>query len=189
MWRMKDKILNELSKIVGRQGIGELAEYLKTSDFFSAPASTKFHGSYPGGLAQHSWNVFKLLGEKNERYGLGLTADTVRICGLLHDICKIGLYFQEEKWRKDPAGKWESYKAYVVKDSLPLGHGEKSVIMLQRFIELTDVEIFMIRWHMGNFIPWENRRDFNNAIALHRHVVAMSTADFEASTYLDRGPE
>ena len=179
----QEQIQHELTKI-NRNGMGKLIEYLKTSDFYTAPASTKYHGSHEGGLAEHSLNVFGLLSEKNERYALGLVADTVRICGLLHDICKVSLYFKEEKWRKDDRGKWESYKAWVVKDSFPIGHGEKSVIMIQKFIELTDTEIHMIRWHMGGFA--DDPRTLNQAISLHKQVVAMATADWEATAYLDK---
>lgn len=178
----RDNILSELNKI-NSTARDELIRYLKISDFFDAPASTKYHGAYPGGLAEHSWHVFILLRHKNTAYNLGLMEDSIRITGLLHDVCKIGVYFKQDKWRKNDQGKWEIYQAWSKEDSMPLGHGEKSVILLQRFFELLDQEIYMIRWHMGAFDG--DLRTFNDAVKIHPCIVALHTADFEASTYLD----
>ena len=171
--------------IDGRQGVDALIAYLDESDFFIAPASTKYHGNYSGGLARHSLDVYNRLAHKTFYYGKLKTPCIIP--GLMHDICKVGQYFRETKWRKnDETGKWESYKGWVTKDSMPLGHGEKSVIILQKFIDLTDLEIAMIRWHMGPFgLSPEQVRTFNQAVALHPEIVAMYTSDYEVSTFLD----
>ena len=173
----KDKILTELNK-VKRDGTQRLLSFLQVSDYFTAPASTKYHGSYRGGLADHSWNVFGILREKNERYKLGLTPETIIICGLLHDACKINHYV--------PYGA-----KFKVNDESPTGgHGEKSVFILQRFIALSDEEAAMIRWHMNMFDPaiwvdYPNGFAFRKACAKWKGVVALFTADYEATSFTE----
>lgn len=184
----RDFILGELTR-TQRNGIENLMQYLRESDFFETPASTKYHGNFKGGLAEHSIRVMELLDNKNETFQLGLTKDTVIIAGLLHDICKVNYYTTEQRWRKDDNGRWEAYYPYVVKDKLPLGHGEKSVILLQQFIILTTQETLMIRWHMGLAEPKDNHKDMNNAIKMCPEIVALHCADFEASTFLEKTVE
>lgn len=174
---MKEQITTELKK-VKRAGIDDLITFIENSDFFKAPASTKYHGSYPGGLAEHSWHVFELLKEKNERYKLGLSEETIIICGLLHDACKINHYI--------PNGR-----IYKVDDASPTGgHGEKSVFILQKYIQLTDEEAAMIRWHMNMFDPavwvdYPNGYAFKDACKKWPGVVALFTADYEATAFMD----
>ena len=176
---MKDEIINEISKI-NREGKDKLITFLSESDFFEAPCSTKYHCSYAGGLAEHSWNVYELLQEKNKRYNLELDEDSIIICGLLHDICKAHFY------RK-------SGNTYVVDDSLPLGHGEKSVIVIQNFIKLTKEESLMIRWHMSafnlNFTDYTQTSAYYKAVKLYPTVLALFTADYEATTFIEKWNE
>jgi hypothetical protein len=176
---IKDKIIEELRRI-RRANIDYLLGWLEDSDFFTAPCIKDHHLNIEGGLAQHSWNVFKLLKEKNERYNLNLDEDTVRICGLLHDLCKV--YFYKEV--RDNDGNMH----YEIADKFSMGHGEKSVIVLQRFIDLTDEECCMIRWHMANFgdVFNEYHKDaYYNAIKMYPAVLALYTADYEATTFLE----
>lgn len=122
---------------VTRPGAADLLAWLGTTDFFEAPASTRFHGAYPGGLVEHSLNVYyALLGQSTIReYG----GESVAVVALLHDVCKTGYY------RRERDGK------YSVKDRLPMGHGEKSVYLVMKFMDLTDEEALAIRWHMGAY--------------------------------------
>lgn len=174
----KERIISVL-KDVERPGIDSLLHFLNTSDFFEAPASTRYHLSRPGGLAEHSWNVYECLKDICFRYGLEESEDSISICGLLHDICKINFYIPEIK-RSRVDGVWMDKKGYGVKDELPLGHGEKSVIVIQRHIELTPSEMMAIRWHMG---PWEecNRKDLGAALNKSKLVKALQIADLTAT--------
>lgn len=121
---------------VTRPGAADLLAWLGTTDFFEAPASTRFHGAYPGGLVEHSLNVYyALLGQSTIReYG----GESVAIVALLHDVCKANYYAGE-------------YPDYTVKDQMPMGHGEKSVYLVMKHMELTDDEALAIRWHMGAY--------------------------------------
>lgn len=143
-----------------RTGVSKVIAGLEELGFFTAPASTKFHGSVPGGLLAHSLSVYdqaKLIRdiEVKVRPDLAdvLSDDAIAIAALLHDVCKAEVYKEVEKLRKDKNGQWEKYKAYGVDYSqLPLGHGEKSVIRLLRWgLDMTDAEIVAIRWHMSGF--------------------------------------
>ena len=144
----------------GRRGIENVLAELERLGFYEAPASTRFHGNYPGGLLEHSLCVYDeavvireaQLGLKPEVAG-SLPPDSIAIAALLHDVCKAEVYRQEEKRRKNAAGQWESYAGYGVDySSFPLGHGEKSVIQLLRWgLDMADDEIMAIRWHMSGF--------------------------------------
>jgi len=149
---MKDKILAELRGNVTRPGMEKLLDFLTISDFFKAPASTTHHLAVPGGLAAHSWSVYQALKKivwKHIPFSMeSNTESSIAICGLLHDICKVNFYKPDIINRKVD-GVWQSIPGYKAEDQDPLGHGEKSVIILQRFIELTKDEALAIRWHMG----------------------------------------
>ena len=144
----------------GRRGIENVLAELDRLGFYEAPASTRFHGNYPGGLLEHSLCVYDeavVIREAQLRLkpevADGLPMGSVAIAALLHDVCKAEVYRQEEKRRKNAAGMWESYNGYGVDyAAFPLGHGEKSVIQLLRWgLEMTDDEIMAIRWHMSGF--------------------------------------
>lgn len=181
---VKGKIIELLSS-TERKGIDRAIKYLQESDFFVAPASTKYHGNYDGGLAEHSLNVYELFKEKNEKFDLGLSNESIIIVTLLHDICKVNFYNKQTCWRKNDANRWESYEGYKVQDDFPIGHGEKSVIMLQNFIRLSKEEMLMIRWHMGNTEPKEMQMNISNAYSIVPAAVALHTADMEASYLLE----
>jgi hypothetical protein len=156
-----------LLRSTNRQGIEQLILWLENnSDMKYAPASTYYHNSCPGGLLNHSLNVFhmaeknvenaKLLAVPEKDIG-SINRDSLIICTLLHDLCKVNFYNPIVKVWKDeslPSPQcWKKYQSYEIKDNFPLGHGEKSVIMLQNFIKLDAVEIAAIRWHMGMTDP------------------------------------
>lgn len=172
---MKQKILNELKK-VKRKGMNDLLKWLLSTNFFTSSASRHKHLCYDGGLAEHSWNVYNLLKEKNKRYNLNLSKDTIIICGLLHDVCKANLYKRVEKITD----------GYVYDDKFPIGHGEKSVILLMRYINLTDLEIMMIRWHMSvHDIGGKNVDRYYESVKLYPIILVMHTADYEAAILLE----
>lgn len=147
---------------IKRDGAASMLYWLDSkTDFFAAPASSKHHLAQPGGLAIHSLNVYKRLLEITARDVFGGTdgallaedvVETVTILGLLHDVCKAGVYHQETKRRKNQeTGKWEDYLGYTFRDPFPLGHGEKSLFLITRHMALTEEEALAIRWHMGAY--------------------------------------
>jgi hypothetical protein len=184
MEEMKQTIL-DLLKSTERPGIDKVIEFLETSDFFTAPASTKYHACYEGGLADHSLSVEKIFDHKNKVYKLNLEPATVTICGLLHDICKVNFYVKGFRNVKEN-GAWVQKEIWEVDDKNPLGHGAKSVIMLQQWIMLTPFEIAAILWHMGAWEGKDNSMSLSNAMNLMPGIVALQTADME-STYLIEG--
>lgn len=258
MENIKETIV-DLWKQVQRPGIDKLIEFLNTSDFFTAPCSTQYHLAYPGGLAEHSLNVFRTLSDKCD-YFSSLTSidfpivplETIIICALGHDLCKVnyyqeggepatgrqldwakellsktvgymidadssrlyeakclvigdnGVYKVAESLSKEHAGAiigWlkDGYRkntapefkiSYTVKDQFPMGHGEKSVSILQDFIPLNDVEKLAIRWHMCAFDPgihfnYPSGYPYREAVKLHPLVTLLFTADYEASNIIE----
>lgn len=187
---MKDtkEIIKERLLSTNKTGITELVKYLEEkTDYFIAPASTKFHSNFEGGLAEHSNNVVELFKEKNERFSLGLTNESIYIVGYLHDLCKCNIYNKTLKLKKDPlTGKWIGYETYEVDDQVPLGHGEKSLAIIQQFIKLSLEESLIIRWHMGPYVPKEELNNFRKATELYKSVSAFYHADDEASVFLER---
>lgn len=140
---------------IKREGSNELLDFLIKSDFFTAPASTKFHSAFEGGLCDHSIKAYKrflknIKNEYGEEYNEKISDESIAICGLLHDVCKIGYYKVEYRNTKED-GEWIKKPYYTVSDSLPYGHGEKSVYILSGFMRLTREEAMIINWHMGGF--------------------------------------
>ncbi len=151
MENYQETFLQIAQENIHRYGIDQLLDFIAKSDFFSAPASTKFHGSYPGGLVEHSVNVYRAMTKLNADYNLGYSEETIAITALFHDICKINFYKIENRNVKNDQGQWVTVQAYGVDEKIPLGHGEKSCIMLQWYIQLNIDELLAIRWHMGEF--------------------------------------
>ena len=168
-----------------------MINYLSGStDFFTAPASTKHHNVFLGGLAEHSLSVFNAAVALDKEFGTMCPRSQIIVAALLHDVCKTNYYCIEKKWRKDYYGKWESYDAWVVKDSLPLGHGEKSLYIISRFLELADAEAAAIRWHMGAWTPgvtsdYATQAAFNTAVDKYPLVSIILMADHVASRIID----
>lgn len=132
-----------------RKGIVELIDWLENSDFIVAPASTRFHNCHEGGLLEHSLNVYKEASRQKDLIKLfNVPQDSIIIASLLHDLCKVN-YYKVEMRNTKVNGAWIQEPYYTVDDFLPIGHAEKSVIIAQQFIQLNEVEIAMIRNHMG----------------------------------------
>lgn len=146
------KSFEAIFSLIKRPGSEELLNWLRSTDFYTAPASTRFHGAVEGGLLQHSLNVyFALLGEVKS-VGLTVSDETLAIVALLHDICKVEFYHIEYRNVKGSNGQWESVPYYTVLDKDPRGyHADKSVSIIKDFIKLTNEEECAIRAHMGGF--------------------------------------
>jgi putative nucleotidyltransferase with HDIG domain len=178
------------SKTIKRKGIKELVEYLLVeTDFFMAPASTKYHGSFDKGLIIHSLEVYDTAHQMNDGWSLGLDKESISICSLFHDICKAN-YYMKEKRNKKIDGAWHEVEVWAVNEKLPLGHGEKSVYLLQKFITLTDEEALAIRWHLGGFDPgfhffWPSGEPAKQAFIQNRLVALIACADLFASYLLE----
>lgn len=174
---MKDKILYEIART--DRANSKLIDFLCQSDFFTAPASTKYHLARPGGLAQHSWNVYRELSRLHMDYCPDIGEDSIIITALLHDICKANFYGTDTKNVKDEFGKWSKVPYITVKDLEPLGHGEKSVIVIQRFIPLSIDEQLAIRWHMGGWDSTDamSRKSLNQAVEICALLRALLLAD------------
>lgn len=183
---MKEKFI-QLLKTVNREGIDMLIEFLEEkTDFFKAPASTRFHGSVEGGLLEHSLKVYEILDRKiKSQDEIKVNEDTIKIVALLHDICKINFYKVDYRNAKNERGEWEKVPYYTVDDTMPFGHGEKSVMMLMEFIKLTSEEKYSIRWHMGFTEPKELYQTIG--IAYKKYPLALLTfeADLEATYIYD----
>ena len=192
----------ELLKTTNRQGIDDLVEELEDLGFFKAPASTKFHLNEDGGLVQHSLNVCKAalsmrksMIELDDSLLEALPKDSVIIASLLHDTCKADIYKPTMKKEKNRFGMWCDVPGYDVDYSnFPLGHGEKSVIVLLRSgFELTDDEIMAIRWHMNAWdLPFQSydiKSNFNKAKVISPLLSMVQAADCLASNLLERKVE
>jgi len=186
----KEKFIEIYSNYIKRDGADKLMEYLLSSDFFRAPASTRFHGNYEGGLVEHSVNVYECLREYlsrprvKELYGLNFSEETIAIVSLLHDVCKIGVYKPGTRNVKDEFGKWQSVPSYTFEDTLPYGHGEKSVYIISGYMRLTRDEAFAIRYHMG-FSGSEDPSIVGKALEMYPLAFATSVADMEATYFLE----
>ena len=150
----RDEFLDIFYDNIDRDGADKLLEWLEKSDFFTAPASTRHHSAYRGGLCQHSINVYKrfvklLEMEYGENWQKKVSPESVAIMGLLHDVCKVETYVEDFRNVKDENGNWIKKPYYKVEDSLPYGHGEKSVYIISAFMKLTREEALAINWHMG----------------------------------------
>ncbi|MDA3931922.1 MAG: HD domain-containing protein [Tenericutes bacterium] len=189
----KETFVDLYRKHIKREGSEELLNYLLSSksDFFDAPCSTRFHLSEPSGLVKHSLNVYECLKAYLERsrvkeiYGMDFSDETIAIVALLHDICKVNVYQKSTRNKKNDQGKWIQVPSYNFEDDLPYGHGEKSVYIISGFMRLTRDEAFAIRYHMG-FSGNEETRNVGNAFSLYPLAFALSTADMEATYFLEK---
>ena len=176
-----------LCKTVKRDGIEELLDWLEKSDFYTCPASTRFHGAYQGGLLKHSLNVYYELRRILSAYPeIKYSEESVVIASLFHDLCKVNFYTTEKRNRKTDMGKWESYDAFKIDEKFCFGgHGSKSVFLVQHFIKLTPEEAVSINCHMG---VWDGNKDVGSAYEQFPFAWALHMAD-EAATYIRESKE
>lgn len=187
---LKEEFLSIYNGNIKRDGADNFLNYLLKTDFFTAPASTRFHGSHEGGLLEHSLNVYHCLKDYLERdrtkqlYRMNYSEETIALCALLHDVCKVNFYKTDYRNAKNERGEWEKVPYYTIDDTLPYGHGEKSVYIISGFIRLTREEAFAIRYHMG-FSGVEDKNSIGKAFEMFPLAFALSVADMEASYYLE----
>lgn len=189
----KERFIEIYKKYITRDGADKLLEYLqsKNCDFFTAPASTRFHCSYEGGLCEHSLNVYDCLKSYLETdrakstFGLEFSEESVAIVSLLHDVCKTNTYKTSlRNVKDDKTGVWSKVPYYEYNDTLPYGHGEKSVYIVSGFMRLTRDEAMAIRWHMG-FSGTEDQKLVGNALRMYPLAMALMIADCEASSFVE----
>ena len=191
----RDKFIEIYKSKIKREGADKLLDFIcsPSSDFFTAPASARYHSAYEGGLCEHSINVYECLVNYldrdvcREKYGLNYSEESIAIVALLHDLCKMNIYKVSYRNAKNEAGVWEKVPYYEFDDQLPYGHGEKSVYMISPFMKLSREEAFAIRYHMG-FSNVDNQMAINSvskAFEMYPLSFALSTADMEATLYLE----
>ena len=193
----REKFLDIYSTYIKREGAQELLAWLTgtNSDFFTAPASTRYHSAYEGGLLEHSINVYECLrdylarNKVRDEFGLSYSDETIAVVSLLHDLCKVNVYRVSTRNVKDPVtGQWKPMPYYEFDDNLPYGHGEKSVYVISGFMRLTREEAFAIRYHMG-FSNEDDARNVGKAFELFPLALALSSADTEATYFVEARKE
>ncbi len=189
---LKQEFIDIYNANIKREGADKLLEYLlsDSADFFTAPASTRYHLSKEGGLLEHSLNVYHCLKDYlnrervKEKYGLSYSDETIAIVSLLHDLCKVNFYKTDFRNNKNEQGKWEKIPYYTIEDTLPYGHGEKSVYIISGYMRLSREEAFAIRYHMG-FSGNEEKNNVGKALEMFPLALAVSIADMESSFYIE----
>ena len=191
----KERFIELYNSNIKREGADMLLDYLMKSDFFTAPASARFHSSYEGGLCDHSLNVYDCLkGYLNserakEKYGFTYSEESIAIVALLHDLCKIGVYKKGFRNVKDDSGAWKKVDTFEYDDQLPYGHGEKSVYIITGYMRLTREEAFAIRYHMGYSSEREDPRNISQAFEMFPLAFAVHVADSEATYFIEGTPK
>lgn len=187
----KEEFIQIFESCITREGADILLDYLQNkSDFFTAPASARYHSAYSGGLCEHSVNVYYCLKDYLERervtdlYGLEYSEESIALAALLHDVCKIGCFKAGTRNVKGEDGKWQAVPTFFYEDMLPYGHGEKSVYIVNGYLRLTREEAMAIRWHMG-FSGTEDNRMVGRAFQQFPLAFALSVADMEATYFLE----
>ena len=191
----KERFIQIYKDKISREGSSELLAYLcsESCDFFTAPASTRYHGAEVGGLCRHSLNVYECLVDimnrkrMKEVYGIHYSDESIAIAALLHDLCKINFYRVDSRNVKKN-GTWTVVPYYTIDDTLPYGHGEKSVYIASGFMRLTRDEAFAIRYHMGFSGP-EDNGTVGKALEMFPLAFGLCCADMEASYYMEGTPE
>lgn len=183
----KIKRFEKLLLSTEREGVDKLLEFIRKSDFYTAPASTRFHSCHEGGLLEHSLNVYDCLTAKRHNpiwkpIFDDIPESSLIIVALLHDLCKTYFYTVEMRNKKID-GVWEQVPFYTIDDKIPYGHGEKSVMMIEEFIKLLPYERYSIRFHMGWTEPKELYNTLGKVFSKYPLSIALHEADQEA-TYL-----
>ena len=189
----KERFIDIFTSKIKREGADKLLAYLcsEASDFFTAPASTRFHGSHEGGLVEHTLNVYDCLCDilsrpkVKEEYGIEYSEESIAIAALLHDVCKVNFYNVSFRNVKNAEGRWESVPYYTIEDNLPYGHGEKSVYIVSGYMRLTRDEAFAIRYHMGFSADKDNAGNVGKAMEMFPLAFFLNCADTEAAYFLE----
>lgn len=185
----REEFLSIFRQHVARPGADRLLDWLDhKTDFFTCPASTRFHGACEGGLCMHSLNVYHAL--HDNFFKEGDSEESFAICALLHDLCKANYYkVSTRNVKNDATGQWEKAPYYTVEDQFPYGHGEKSVFLIERFMRLKTEEAVAIRWHMGGFDDAVRGGSFAVSDAYNSYPLAVKLhiADLTATYLMEQG--
>lgn len=193
----KKNLFENLLRSTGRKGIEDVIAFLNGTDFYDAPSSASYHSNYKGGLLDHSLLVYTCAMKLREMYielkpelASRLDVNSVILSTLLHDICKVCFYKEKEKWKKNENDQWVSYTGYEIEDTFPIGHGEKSVIMLLKVgLDLTPDEMIAIRFHMGSWdgalLTNDVKYSYQSAMNNCPLVPLVQTADNTSSLLLE----
>ena len=184
----REEFIKTVRENIHREGIDQLLEWLDTTDFYKAPASTRFHSAFETGLVSHSLFVFKRLLAKQHNE----STESIAICALFHDLCKANFYTVQMRNKKLESGAWVQTPFYSINDKFPFGHGEKSVYLILQFMKLTEEEALAIRWHMGGFGISQNSNEcnaLNESLRRFPLVLKLNEADMEASNWDEPWPE
>ena len=186
----KTEYIELFKKHIKREGADKLLDYLvNQSDFFTAPASGRRHCAFEGGLVKHSLNVYNrllknVIAEYGKNYDDIVSDESLAIMALLHDVCKINTYTTDYRNQKID-GQWVQVPYFAYNNTLPYGHGEKSVYIVSGFIRLTREEAMAINWHMGGFDPRAQvGDDLSVAFSMFPLALRLHISDDQA-TYLD----
>lgn len=187
----KEVFLKICREEIHREGLEDLISWLEKSDFFTAPASTKFHGDYAGGLCEHSLNVYDaalILKDNFLRDEDKVSDESIAIAALFHDLCKVHYYKVGYRNVKNDSGIWEKKEVWEIDERLPLGHGEKSCMILQWFMRITVDELLAIRWHMSGYDKSVVGGEFSvsKAQSLSPLCPLIQAADHIASNLIER---
>lgn len=186
---LKERFVVQFKENVHRDGSEDVLKWLEGSDFFTAPASTRYHGDHEGGLCEHSLNVFRQFARLCNTYKaeLGIAswkdkAESVAICALLHDVCKVGCYKTELRNKKNEDGQWVQVPFYTYEEDDPMGgHGFKSVFLISDFMKLTDEERIAIANHMGPYDRTPGDRYLSEVFEKYPFAFLLHVADSAAS--------
>ncbi|MBO6189226.1 MAG: hypothetical protein J6N92_00205 [Alloprevotella sp.] len=198
----KEEFIALCREHIQRDGLEDLLAYLEKTDFYTAPSSTAFHLNEDGGLCRHSINVFQTARTLLEQYvapakaegrlnsDKEISLESVAVCTLFHDLCKVNLYKKVDKFKKDENGRWVTYPGYEVEDKFPFGHGEKSCFAIMHYMKMLPDEMLAVRWHMGMFdlAPQGCAQSYAFKAALEKSplVALVHSADFLSSNLLEK---
>lgn len=174
--------------LIKRSGSEELLNWIRNSDFYSAPASTRFHGAYEGGLLQHTLNVYYALLGEVKSVGLEVSSETLAIVALLHDICKVEFYRMDVRNVKNSNGQWVAVPYYTIEEKDPRGyHADKSVSIIKDFMKLTREEEYAIRAHMGGFDESVKggAKEISTIFNICKLAVLLHLSDMKATFIMD----
>ncbi len=186
---LKEEFISLYETNIKRDGSKKLLEWLQTTDFFTAPASTKYHCACDSGLLMHSLNVYKVMMDKHYNEGED-NKESFAVSALLHDVCKVQFYRAlKRNVKNESTGIWEQVPYYAVEDAFPYGHGEKSVFLIERFMRLKTPEAMAIRWHMGGFDDSAKCGSFSISLAFGKFPLAVKLhlSDLEATYLCEKG--
>lgn len=182
----KEEFIQIYKDNITREGSAQLLEWLEKTDFFTAPASTRYHCACENGLVMHSVSVYNTMIEKHFDEETD-SAESFAICALLHDLCKAQFYkISSRNVKNEDTGRWEKVPYYSVDDRFPFGHGEKSVFLIERFMKLKLDEAMAIRWHMGEFGD-KNSNTISQAYNMYPLAVKLHLADLESTFLREKG--